>query len=254
MSPTLLETRSVSKSFGGLFAVKDVSIGFAPGRVNAIIGPNGAGKTTLINLLSGDLVPSKGQILYRGRDITGWPPHRVSQAGIGRSYQITNIFPPFTCQRNVWLAAQSRMKSCMRFFRPARSYREVAIRVDRALTLTGLAARGDTVAAALSHGEQRQLEIAMLLATEPSALLLDEPLAGMGPEETDGILRLIRGLADEHCLVLIEHDMDAVFAVADHLTVMVSGSILETGPPEQIRSSETVRKAYLGDEMPEALA
>jgi branched-chain amino acid transport system ATP-binding protein len=246
----VLTTRSLSKSFGGLFAVREVSVGFAAGQVNVIIGPNGAGKTTLINLLSGDLKPSGGRIIYGDRDITGFPPHRVSQLGIGRSYQITNIFPQFTCGRNVWLAAQSRTRSSMRFFRPASRQRDVAARVDRALGLAGLALRADDVAAEISHGEQRQLEIAMLLATEPKVLLLDEPLAGMGPEETGGIIRLIRDLAGDHCIVLIEHDMDAVFAVADHLTVMVGGSILESGPPEQIRSSEMVRKAYLGDEFP----
>jgi branched-chain amino acid transport system ATP-binding protein len=250
MSGPVLATRSVSKSFGGLFAVRDVSVGFEAGRVNVIIGPNGAGKTTLINLLSGDLKPSGGEIVYGGRDITGYPPNRISQLGIGRSYQITNIFPQFTCHRNVWLAAQSRMRSSMRFFRPADGYREVAERVERALGLAGLAPRAQDVAAEISHGEQRQLEIAMLLATAPKVLLLDEPLAGMGPEETGGIIQLIRDLARDHCIVLIEHDMDAVFAVADHLTVMVGGSILESGPPAQIRASETVRKAYLGDEIP----
>ena len=249
MSSAVLSTDAVGKSFGGLHAVKDVTLDFATGRVDVVIGPNGAGKTTLINLLSGDLPPSQGRILHRGREITALPPHRVSQLGIGRSYQRTNIFPEFTCYRNVWLAAQSRMTSCMRFFRPAHARRDVAARADRAIELAGLEPRADAVAANVSHGEQRQLEVAMLLATEPEVLLLDEPLAGMGPEETDNIVALINRLKADHCVVLIEHDMDAVFAVADRLTVMVNGAVLETGDPEAIRASETVREAYLGDEM-----
>ncbi|MBK8906915.1 MAG: ABC transporter ATP-binding protein [Rhodospirillales bacterium] len=245
--PAALETSALSKSFGGVFAVREVSVAFAHGCVNAIIGPNGAGKTTLINLLSGDLKPSSGRIVYGGRDITALPPHRVSQLGIGRSYQITNIFPPFTVGRNVWLAAQSRLPSSLRFFRPAVRRRDVAERAERALVAAGLADSVDRIAGTISHGEQRQLEIAMLLATEPQVLLLDEPLAGMGPEEGVGIVRLIQGLRGDHCVVLIEHDMDAVFAVADRLTVMVGGAVLETGTPASIRASDTVRKAYLGD-------
>ena len=249
MSAAVLETQALAKNFGGLYAVKDVSVAFRHGQVDVIIGPNGAGKTTLINLLSGDLPPSDGRILYRGRDITGLPAHRISRIGIGRSYQITNIFPQFTVRRNVWLAAQSRMPTSMRFLRPARTYREVAERTDRALAMVELTLRAGEMAANVSHGEQRRLEIAMLLATEPDVLLLDEPLAGMGAEETGGIIALIRTLANDHCVVLIEHDMDAVFAVADHLTVMVNGSILESGSPAAIRTSELVRQAYLGDEL-----
>ncbi|MEQ8602474.1 MAG: ABC transporter ATP-binding protein [Marivibrio sp.] len=249
MSGPVLSTKAVSKSFGGLQAVRDVTLDFATGRVDVVIGPNGAGKTTLINLLSGDLTPTSGQVIYRGQDITSMPPHRISQLGVGRSYQRTNIFPEFTCYRNVWLAAQSRMRSSMRFFRAASARKDVAARADRAIELAGLTHRARTVAANVSHGEQRQLEVAMLLATEPEVLLLDEPLAGMGPEETENIVQLIHTLKATHCVVLIEHDMDAVFAVADQLTVMVNGAVLETGPPEKIRSSETVREAYLGDEM-----
>lgn len=249
MSDPILATRGVSKSFGGLHAVRDVTLDFHTGQVDVVIGPNGAGKTTLINLLSGDLAPSAGRIAFRGRDITTMPPHRISQLGIGRSYQRTNIFPEFTCMRNVWLAAQSRMRSSMRFIRPAHHRKDVAARAERAIDLAGLSHRADTIAATVSHGEQRQLEVAMLLATEPEVLLLDEPLAGMGPEETANIVALINRLKATHCVVLIEHDMDAVFAVADRLTVMVNGTVLETGPPDQIRESQTVREAYLGDEM-----
>jgi len=249
MPEPALRTEVLSKQFGGLAAVQDVSLDFAAGEVHALIGPNGAGKTTLINLLSGDLPPSAGRILLDGRDITALPAHRVSQLGIGRSYQKTNIFPAFTCYRNCWLAAQSRLPSSLRFFRPARAYTQVSAAVERALALAGLSARADSIAATISHGEQRQLEIAMMLATDPRVILLDEPMAGMGPEESERVVALIARLAADHCIVLVEHDMDAVFAVAHRLTVMVGGRVLESGPPAQIRTSQAVREAYLGDEL-----
>ncbi len=248
MSEPILVTERLGRHFGALRAVFGVSLEFAPGKVHAIIGPNGAGKTTFINLLSGDLPPSDGTIRFRGRDITGLPPNRISQLGIGRSFQKTNIFPGFTCFENCWLAAQSRRKSSMRFFRPARSLADVEARATAALETCGLGARRDTVAAEMSYGEQRQLEIGMMLATEPELLLLDEPLAGMGTEEAAQVVKLLRRLAAEHTLILIEHDMDAVFAIADLITVMVNGEVLETGTVEQIRNSAEVQQAYLGDE------
>lgn len=248
MSEFILETDSLSKNFGGLFAVHNVSLGFEPGRVHAIIGPNGAGKTTLINLLSGDLLPSNGSIRFKGRDITRYPPNKVSQAGVGRSYQKTNIFPQFTCFENCWLAAQSRRSSSMRFFRAASRMKDVGERTLRALRLSGLEGQKDTIAATMSYGEQRQLEIGMMLATEPELLLLDEPLAGMGTEDSKQVIELLRTLSQHHTLVLIEHDMDAVFSIADQLTVMVNGSVLETGSVEDIRSSKAVQEAYLGVE------
>jgi len=246
MSQPLLATRDLTKSFGGLVAVDSVSIDFMASKVHAIIGPNGAGKTTLINLLSGDFVPSGGAITFKNHDLTRLPCHAVSQLGIGRSYQKTNIFPEFTCLQNCWLGAQSRMKTSMRFFRPALSYQEVRRRAERAIELCGLDARIDTVASAMSYGEQRQLEIGMMLATEPELLLLDEPLAGMGSDEAQQVVDLIKRLAEEHSVVLIEHDMDAVFAVADTLTVMVNGKVLATGTPEDIRNSQDVQDVYLG--------
>lgn len=252
MNGPTLRTEALSKSFGGLHAVADVTIAFQLGEVHAIIGPNGAGKTTLINLLSGDLAPSAGRIFLDEREITGQPAYRISQLGVGRSYQRTNIFPELTCRRNCWLAAQSRLPSSMRFIKPAKRYGQIAARVEHALALAGLARRQGLTASTLSHGEQRQLEIAMLLATEPNILLLDEPMAGMGARESDALVGLIRRLAEDHTVVLIEHDMDAVFAVAETLTVMVDGRILESGSPEEIRRSEAVRSAYLGDEMIEA--
>jgi branched-chain amino acid transport system ATP-binding protein len=246
MSEAILRTRRLSKSFGGLVATNDVSLDFERGQVHAIIGPNGAGKTTLINLLSGDLLPNDGTILFKELDITRLPPNRVSQLGIGRSYQKTNIFPQFTCFENCWVAAQSRLNTSMRFFRPAVRLQKVRERTERALDLCGLGQQCDTAASAMSYGEQRQLEIGMMLATEPELLLLDEPLAGMGSEESKQVIALLRRLAEEHTLILIEHDMDAVFSIADRLTVMVNGRVLETGTVEQIRSSQAVQEAYLG--------
>jgi len=249
-SPPLLETDRLMKRFGGLVAVKSVSLSVDLGQVHAVIGPNGAGKTTLINLLSGDLPPTSGRLLLRGEEVTGLPANRLSHHGIGRSYQRTNIFPEFTVRRNCWLAGQSRLASSFRFFRSAAAYRQVGERVDRALALTGLAGRADRVAALLSHGEQRQLEIAMMLATEPEILLLDEPMAGMGPEESLQVVELLQSLRAGHAMILIEHDMDAVFTLADRLTVMVDGEVLASGTPEAIRNDPAVRRAYLGEEVP----
>ncbi len=247
MADVVLETQALSRRFGGLAAVDDVSIAIARGSVHAILGPNGAGKTTLINLLSGHMRPSAGTIRFNARDITGMPAHAISQLGIGRSYQKTNIFREFTCFENCFLAAQSRLPSAMRFFRPAARYRDVVERAERALALCGLARRRGTVAAQMSYGEQRQLELGMMLATEPELLLLDEPLAGMGREESARVVELLRDLAKGHTLVMIEHDMDAVFAIAETITVMVNGRVLETGPAAAVRASAAVRAAYLGD-------
>ncbi len=251
MAEPILETVNLSRNFGALIAVNNVSLQFARGRIHAIIGPNGAGKTTLINLLSGELVPSGGAVRFKGRDIAGLPPDRISQAGIGRSYQKTNIFPSFTCFENCWLAAQSREKSSMRFFRPARRLERVRERAERALELCGLGARAEAVASAMSYGEQRQLEIGMMLATQPEVLLLDEPLAGMGRDDSRQVVELMQRLAEAHTVILIEHDMDAVFSVAERLTVMVNGGELETGTVEEIRASPAVQEAYLGEEAAE---
>lgn len=246
MNTPLLVTRDLTKNFGGLIAVDGVTIDFMPGDVHAIIGPNGAGKTTLINLLSGDLPPSGGSITFRDHDLTSQSVHAISQLGIGRSYQKTNIFAEFTCFQNCWLGAQSRMSTSMRFLRPAKTYDKVRRRTERAIALCGLEKRSNTVASAMSYGEQRQLEIGMMLATEPELLLLDEPLAGMGTDESRQVVELIKRLAEDHTVILIEHDMDAVFAVADTLTVMVNGRVLASGTPDEIRGSQDVQEAYLG--------
>ena len=244
----ILSTRGLTRHFGGLAAVKDVSLECRMREVHAVIGPNGAGKTTLINMLSGDLRPSAGTIVLDGRDITGLESHRISKLGIGRSYQKTNVFFSLSAFENCRLAAQSRLRNPMRFFRPALSYRELNAAAERALAAAGLEGRGGTSVAELSHGEQRQAEIAMTLATDPRILLLDEPLAGMGAEESARIVGLLKRLAADHAILLVEHDMDAVFAVADVLTVMVAGMVLESGTPENIRASRAVQEAYLGTE------
>ncbi len=248
----ILETRDLTRTFGALVAVDKVSLQFQRGQVHAIIGPNGAGKTTFINLLSSDIDTSHGRIFFNNQDITSLPPDRISQMGIGRSYQKTNIFPEFTCLQNCWLGAQSRLPTSMRFVRPAWRYDKVRELADIALRDCGLYERRSTVAAHMSYGEQRQLEIGMMLATDPQLLLLDEPLAGMGQEESLQIIELLKKLAEDHTLILIEHDMDAVFSIAQKLTVMVNGQVLETGSVEQIRNSKAVHEAYLGEEESES--
>jgi branched-chain amino acid transport system permease protein len=230
-----LSVRDLARHFGGLRAVDGVSLELQPNRVHAIIGPNGAGKTTFINLLSGELKPSAGRVYLDDLDITGWPSHRVAQSGIGRSFQRTNVFPDFSVRENCALAAQARGGA-------------ESQRIAHALDVAGLAHRGEAIAGQLSSGEQRQLEIAMLIASGADLLLLDEPLAGMGPEETQRVVALLRDLARDHTVVLIEHDMDAVFAAADTLTVLVQGRLLAHGKPEDVRRDPAVREAYLGDQ------
>jgi branched-chain amino acid transport system ATP-binding protein len=248
MSDAILVTTELSRRFGGLMAASNVAIELHRGKVHAVLGPNGAGKTTLINLLSGDLRASSGSIRYKGRDITRFSSDRRSRIGIGRSYQKTNIFPGFTAFENCRLAAQSRAPRVLAILADALNHKPVCDAARRALDAAGLAARAAQVASALSHGEQRQLEIAMVLATNPEVLLLDEPLAGMGAEEAARMVGLLKKLAADHAILLVEHDMDAVFAVADAITVMVNGQVLESGPPAQIRASAAVRAAYLGED------
>jgi branched-chain amino acid transport system ATP-binding protein len=243
---TALRTEGLKKNFGGLAAVDGVSLECRVGCVHAVIGPNGAGKTTLINLLSGDLAPSAGRIEILGREVSGLPPHRISRLGVGRSYQRTNIFMRFSAFENCRLAAQARLPSSMRFLRPASSYNDVSHGAERALALCGLLSKANSVASALSHGERRQLEVAMTLATSPRVLLLDEPLAGMGAEEAERMVELLCRLAEGHAMLLVEHDMDAVFAIAGTLTVMVDGRVLASGTPAEIRANAQVQEAYLG--------
>ena len=252
MSELLLCAKNLTKRFGGLAAVNDVSVDLHRGRIHAVIGPNGAGKSTLTNLLSGDLPPTSGQIDLNGQGITGRSPERIARQGLGRSYQKTNIFLPLTVWENVRLAAQSRERHAafnpLHWFSAAGKLSAVNQRCERALELAGLTARASSVAAAISHGEQRQLEIAMTLATEPTVLLLDEPLAGMGAAEAESMVALLQRLKTEHAIMLVEHDMDAVFALAEVLTVMVNGQVIASGTPEQIRNDAGVQAAYLGEE------
>jgi branched-chain amino acid transport system ATP-binding protein len=246
MTEPILKVTALSKTFEGLAAVSDVSLELRPCEVHAVIGPNGAGKTTLINMLSGDLAPSAGAIRFEGREIAGLSADRVARLGIGRSYQKANIFPDFTLLENCRLAAQARLPSSLRFFRPALDRAALIESAAHVLALVGLEEPWGRLAGAVSHGEQRQLEIAMTLATEPKVLLLDEPLAGMGAEETQRMVALIARLAESHAVLLVEHDMDAVFSVASVLTVMVNGRVLERGAPRAIRESPAVQQAYLG--------
>jgi len=217
-----------------------------------VIGPNGAGKSTLTHLLSGDLPLSSGEVMLNGQDVTGWTPEKISQQGLGRSYQKTNIFLPFTVLENVRLAAQSRERQVfwnpLHWLHNAAKVPSVQQRAQQALAACGLESRSHMIAGAISHGEQRQLEIAMTLATEPQVLLLDEPLAGMGVMEAERMVSLLLGLKKNHAILLVEHDMDAVFALADHLTVMLNGQVIASGSPASVRADSAVQSAYLGEE------
>jgi branched-chain amino acid transport system ATP-binding protein len=248
MAETVLSIERLMKRFGGLTATNDLSLSVEKGEVHAVIGPNGAGKTTLIAQLSGLLAPDSGRIVFNGQDITALPAHRRSKLGLARSFQVTSIFLTFTAEDNVALAVQAHAGHSFRFVRAARS--EAALRepARKALASVGLEHRADVVAADLSHGEQRQLEIAMALATNPTVLLLDEPMAGMGPEESSRMIKVLRGFKGTHTLLLIEHDMDAVFQLADRITVLVYGQVIATGRPDEIRKNAEVKRAYLGDE------
>ena len=248
MSEVLLSARNLTKRFGGLAAVNDVSLDLQRSRIHAVIGPNGAGKSTLTNLLSGDLPPTSGSVRLGGQDITGWNPEKISRQGLGRSYQKTNIFAPFSVWDNVQLAAQSRAPHPLAWWRRADGIVATRERSERALELAGLTARRDATAGAMSHGEQRQLEIAMTLATAPSVLLLDEPLAGMGTAEAERMVALLLAIKKNHGILLVEHDMDAVFTLADKLTVMVNGQVIASGAPAAIRADAGVQAAYLGEE------
>ena len=252
----LLSARQLTKRFGGLAAVNGVSVDLWRNRIHAVIGPNGAGKSTLTNLLSGDLPPSSGQVQLGSTDVTGWAPERISRQGLGRSYQKTNIFLPLTVHENVRLAAQSRDPqqpwNPLRWWQDTRTAtiknRAINARLESAIELSGLQNRRSAIAGAMSHGEQRQLEIAMTLATEPQVLLLDEPLAGMGVAEAERMVELLQRLKPAHAIMLVEHDMDAVFALADRLTVMVNGEVIAHGTPAEVRADAGVQAAYLGED------
>ena len=242
----LLRGRDITRRWGGLVAVNKVSLDLQRGQVHAVIGTNGAGKSTLINILSGEIPPSAGTVELLGQDVTAWSQPRRSQAGLGRSYQRTTLYPSFSVLENCRLAAQARTPKPWHWWQDAGRC-EASLGAARAAAASaGLTDRLDRPAGLLSHGQKRQLEIAMCLATAPQVLLLDEPLAGMGAEETERMLALLQSLKADHAILLVEHDMDAVFRVADRITVMVNGAVIASGSPDEVRDSAEVQAAYLG--------
>lgn len=255
MAEIILEARNLRKQFGGLVAVDDVSLGIRRGSVHSIIGPNGAGKTTFFNLLTGNFKPSNGSILFRGQDITHEPLHRRAHLGLGRSYQITNIFPNLTVLENVRLAAQAMGKVNFTFWRSAEIYRDYIERAYAVLELVGLKNQADVLASTLPHGGKRKLELAILLSPDPEVLLLDEPTAGMASEQVPELMQTIGKIrqAGGKTIVLVEHNMSVVMSVSDRVTVMNLGRLLAEGTPAEIAANETVQKVYLGElyDMPE---
>jgi branched-chain amino acid transport system ATP-binding protein len=248
VAEALLSLRGLQKRFGGLAVTDDVSLDVAPGEIHAVIGPNGAGKTTLINEISGVLPVDAGQILFEGRDVTRLKLHRRARLGLARSFQITSVIPDFTALENTALAVQAGDGSSFRFFRPAAGEARLNAAALAALDQVGLAARAGIPAGEMSHGEKRQLELAIALATQPRLLLLDEPLAGAGPEETERLIGILRSLRGRYAILLVEHDMQAVFAMADRISVLVYGRVIATGTPDAIRAHAEVKAAYLGED------
>lgn len=248
MADALLTIEGLIKRFGGVVASDNVLLDVARGELHAIIGPNGAGKTTLIGQLAGEIVPDAGRIHFGGRDITALPVHDRSLLGLGRTFQITSLFANFTALENVALAVQAHAGHSFRFWQDARKEAELREPARAALDRAGLSHRADTSVAGMSHGEHRQLELAMALATRPQMLLLDEPMAGLGPDESSRMVKTLRGLKRDLTILLIEHDMGAVFALADRITVLVYGRIIASGDPASIRANAEVRQAYLGEQ------
>ena len=248
MPEPLLSTERLIKRFGGLLATDNVSIDVAPGEIHALIGPNGAGKTTLVGQITGIVPPDSGTIHFAGSDITRLPTHARVRLGLGRSFQITSVLREFSALDNVALALQAHQGHSFRFLADARKDTRLRDAAQQALEAVGLGARAGMPAAALSHREQRQLEIAMALAGEPKLLLLDEPMAGMGLEESQRMVVFLRGLKSRCGMLLIEHDMEAVFALADRVTVLLYGRAIFSGTPDEIRRHPEVRQAYLGED------
>jgi len=244
----LLRVENLVRRFGGILATDNLSLDVLPGELHAIIGPNGAGKTTLISQLTGQLMPNSGAVHFAGRDVTRLPSYQRSRLGLARSFQITSLLPNFTAADNVALAAQAHDGHSFRFWGNARKERHLRDAAQAALTRVGLAQRGDVPVSELSHGEQRELELAVALATKPQLLLLDEPMAGLGVTESARMVALLKELRKEVTIVLVEHDMEAVFALADRITVLVYGRVIASGEPDAIRSNEEVRRAYLGEQ------
>jgi branched-chain amino acid transport system ATP-binding protein len=241
----LLRTEQLTRAFGSLLAVDRVNITVRRGELRSIIGPNGAGKTTFFRLISGEMKPSSGRIWFDGRDITGLPQHHVARLGVAKSYQITNVFPHLTVLENVRVAVQGHARA-YDFWSKASHLRDVRRRAETLLERIGLGRKGGQLAAHLSHGEKRHLEIGIALASDPALLLLDEPTAGMSPEETDETMRLIRELATGRTVILVEHKMKVVMRISDHVTVLHQGQVLAEGSPDEIRANTLVQQTYLG--------
>jgi branched-chain amino acid transport system ATP-binding protein len=248
VTDALLAIDGLTKRFGGVTASDGVDLAVPKGELHAIIGPNGAGKTTLIGQLTGEIPPDAGRIHFDGQDITALPVYKRSRRGLARSFQITSLFNDFTALDNVALAVQAHSGHSFHLWGNAREDEALRAPARETLARVGLTARRDVIVSSMSHGEHRQLEIAMALATRPRMLLLDEPMAGMGPEESVRMIELLRGLKGDLTILLIEHDMDAVFALADRISVLVYGRVIATGAPAEIRSNADVRKAYLGEQ------
>jgi branched-chain amino acid transport system ATP-binding protein len=248
MAEALLTLAGLVKRFGGVCATDGVDLDVRAGEIHALIGPNGAGKTTLVHQISGALAPDAGVVSLAGRDVTQLPMHERVRLGLARSYQVTSIFRRLSVLENVALAVQAGAGSSLRFWRPVRAESRLLEAGHGVLEQVGLAQRAAAVAGSLAHGEQRQLEVALALATRPRLLLLDEPMAGMGAEESARLVALIEGLRQHATLLLIEHDMDAVFRLADRISVLVSGRVIASGTPAEIRGNTEVRRAYLGDQ------
>lgn len=247
MTEALLDLKGLTKSFGALTATDGVDLTVLPGEIHALIGPNGAGKSTLIAQVAGGLTPDAGTVTLLGEDVTGWPVARRARLGLGRTFQVSSLALEFSVLRNVMLAVQARESGARGFWKPVRKDAGLRTQALGVLDRVGLTARAEAAAGALSHGERRLLEVALALALRPKLLLLDEPMAGLGPEGTKELTDFFQTLKAEAGMLLVEHDMDAVFALADRISVLVYGKVIASGPPEAIRASAAVREAYLGD-------
>ncbi len=247
MSEPVLETRALKKRFGALVATDDVSMTLSPGEIHAVIGPNGAGKSTLIQQICGALVPDAGQVFLQGRDVSGLSTQARARAGLGRTFQISQLCMEDTVFENVVLGAVGAQAAATRFWRPALTMQDLTARADKALDRVGLSEARETRCANLSHGQRRQLEVAVALTLSPKAFVMDEPMAGLGADGSKRLTGLLDGLRHEAPILLVEHDMDAVFALADRISVLVYGKVIATGTASEIRSSRAVREAYLGD-------
>jgi branched-chain amino acid transport system ATP-binding protein len=246
---TGLQTHCLTKRYGGLLVTDNVSLDIAPGELHAVIGPNGAGKTTLINQLSGELAPDGGTVRFSGSDVTALAVHERARQGLLRSFQITSVFEDFSVLENATLAALGAREHAWRFWQPLLQNADARRAAEEALAACGLARRAQTLAGELGYGERRQLELAMTLAARPAFLLLDEPMAGMSTQESAAVIELLKELKGRYTILLVEHDMDAVFALADRISVLVYGRVTFTGTPDEIRNNAEVRAVYLGEEV-----